>query len=230
MAHNQIRAGINDWLHSPCVDTANPHLPVPARTSRETLAFVRFPSSLQWPLSWGPSCFVPSSTSLGPVTASPKSAARPQVWSSSAPLHTPGTPAPGMCGEWCLEVGTPASPSCPALGSSGNPYPSWNLRSGRHLGDISSQASSPFRGEISAQSGLAMLPDLGFPETPLHPISRENKSQRHVVPPSLGKNEDCGAWRGGTSACQGRSPGRARTNDPAASCNSQRPLSPTGPL
>lgn len=145
MAHNQIRAGINDWLHSPCVDTTNPHPPVPARTSRETLAFVRFPFSLQWPLSWGPSCFVPSSTSLGPVTASPKSAARPQVWSSSGPLHTPGAPAPGMCGEWCLEVGTPASPSCPALGASGNPYPSWNLRSRRHLGDISSQASSPSR-------------------------------------------------------------------------------------
>ena len=230
MAHNQTRAGTNDWLHSPCVDTANPHPPVSARTSWETLAFVRFPFSLQWPLSWGPSCFVPSSTSLGPATASPKSAARPQVWSSSGPLHTPGAPAPGCVGSgawrWAHQPLPAALPSGPRETLT---HPGTSDLEGTWE---TSHPRPPLHlvGEISAQSGLAVLPDLGFPETPLHPISWESKSQRHVVPPSLGKNEDRGAWRGGTSACQGRSPGRARTNDPAAVYNSQRPLSPTGPL
>ena len=174
MAHNQIRAGINDWLHSPCVDTANPHPPVPARTSRETLAFIRFPFSLQWPLSWGPSCFVPSSTSLGPATASPKSTARPQVWSGFGSLHTPG--APSHWDVWgVVPGGGHASLSqLPCPWGLGKPLPILEPQirkaPGRHL----------IPGLLSISSGRSLL-------RVAWPCSLASGFQRHPCTPSPGR-------------------------------------------
>lgn len=112
----------------------------------------------------------------------------------------PGPDPTGVRVTGAPEVGTPTSAGCPALGTSGDPYPSYNVSleaPGRHL----------IPGFLSISSGRSLLraawlcsPAWGFRRHPSTPAPRRANLKVTSVPPSRVKDEDLGAWRGGTSA------------------------------
>lgn len=185
MSCNGTRAGTSDWLHWPHVDTAmHARMSLPALVGDSVVPRISiFPSGAAF---LGPIMFVQSSSCLGPVTPSYKS-------STKAPggvvQVAPGTPAgPGPTGVHVTgapEADMPASTGCPVLRASGGP--SENVRSGSSWETSHPGLPLHFIWEISAQRGLAVLPGLGCPETPLHPIPQESRSQGHVCPPTTGK-------------------------------------------
>ena len=138
-----------------------------ANASLETVSFVRFPFSLQWPLPFGP---------LGPGASSPWSGRDPHSLQSGAmagrrrrvdraPHASTGLLPPGWVSGVPLEVCTASLYRPPLLKPSGKPLtrPRESDWEGG-TSETSPRGSSPFHREKSP-TVAPQAPALGFPET-----------------------------------------------------------------